>query len=489
MSRHNDNPVYKIDAGLPPISPPGPEPEPQIINNESQLFADDALVAHRRSVHRRLNRPRKQEAPILVPDREWEGQSILYGCIVEHEGVYRLYYKSKDWRSQEDTRGSRYGRSNICIAQSADPVEFAKEPIAGAVHEGTNIVVEEGIDDFTVHKDVDDPDPERRFKILSSYRNWWAGLTPATSPDGIRWTWGERVAVPYLGDRCSYWYDPIRKKHIAWSRNYQVLGSRVIFHRETDDFGDWSPREDTSDTRGGDYRGDTPWLAIAPDRYDHEETQIYGGYGFWYRSMYFAYVEMFHPHQQRIDTQLACSRDGLNWTRLCDRELFLRNGDHGEFDAYWVVPTFNPPLLKDGRLLIHYNGRPDPHITPGFNHVPPGMEGAFGLATLREDGFVSLDATGAEGVVETPTMRLPEKRSALEINCCPFKVRPGFAPMEVKVEILSADGVPLSAYGLYAVDDERVWYRIEPESPLPDLVRLRFRLTNARLYSFKFPEA
>jgi len=31
--RDSDNPVYEIDGNLPPIPPPGPEPEPHVIDN------------------------------------------------------------------------------------------------------------------------------------------------------------------------------------------------------------------------------------------------------------------------------------------------------------------------------------------------------------------------------------------------------------------------------------------------------------------------
>ena len=55
------------------------------LGNGSQLFVDDYLVAASASAHRRINRPEKQDEPILVPDRPWEGQGLCYGSLVEHE--------------------------------------------------------------------------------------------------------------------------------------------------------------------------------------------------------------------------------------------------------------------------------------------------------------------------------------------------------------------------------------------------------------------
>lgn len=488
-----DEAAYPIEQPLPmPAAMQSRVQEPVPLSNESQLFADDFLIAHRSSLHRRLNRPCKRPDPIMEPDLPWEGQGIVYGCVIElPDGSLRMYYRGNNRGGGMDfstfKRKHGYGKSPICVAVGTDGLAFERPAIQDAARDGTNIVLDDPIDDFTALQDGAAADPGQRFKLLASKGNWWAGLTPAVSPDGIRWEWGKENAVAYLGDRMSYWHDPVRQRHVAWSRHMQIHKRRVIFHRETEDFNDWSLNPDTSFTRSAGYSGNAPWLAIAPDCLDHPETQIYGGYAFWYRSLYFAYLEMFYVQQQRLDTQLACSRDGLTWTRLCDREVFLPNGEHGAFDAYWSVPTFNPPVVRDGRLLIHYNGRPDPHVTPGFNHVPPGMGGAFGVSELREDGFVSLDATGTEGVVETKPLRLPEQRVALEINCCPFNTRPGFAPMDLKVELLAEDGAHLAAYGLHPTDDpEKVWRRVDLDSTLPDTVRLRFRMTNGRLYAFRF---
>ena len=225
---------------------------------------------------------------------------------------------------------------------------------------------------------------------------------------------------------------------------------------------------------------------LAPDRFDHEQVQFYGGYAFKYQSLYLAYVEVYHLHLQRIDVQLASSRDGIAWRRLCDREVFLPNGRHGEMDAYWIVPTFNAPILKDGQLLIHYNGRSVPHSQPGFTFVPPGMDGSFSLATLREDGFVSLDATGTPGTLRTKVMEIEWPGRALEINCCPFNGKAGASPMSARLVVEDESGQAVAAYQVTAPpESSQVWHRIELDTGLPRRFRLAFTLQNTRLYSFR----
>ena len=452
---------------------------PIAINRESQLLVDDHLVARRESLFRRLNRPTKRPGPILSPETPEEGIGLYYGSVLEEEDSsdLRLYYisgHSYGTISFEQFRAERgHSTSPMFLARSTDGVTFSREPVAGSVFPGTHIVADENMDCLNVLHDPQDPDPSRRYKLLASKDNWPRGLTPATSPDGIHWTWGEDNAVAWFGDRCAYWYDPIRRTHVAWSRDYHVLPQRVIAQCETSDFGDW-----------GNLRENHPRVVLQADRLDHPSVEFYGGYAFWYRSVYLAYLEVYHMQQQRIDTQLCCSRDGRRWTRLCDRETFIPNGEHGEWDAYWVVPTFNPPILRDGELLIHTNGRPDPHPQPGFSASAPGFGGAFGLTTLREDGFVSLDATGRVGLLVTHPLTAEPGCRTLAINCCQFATRPGMEPMSAVVSLHAPDGEAIGVWEL-SYEPDRVWYAVELAATPPAGFHLEFRLQNCRLYSFK----
>jgi len=475
------DPVVKLDAkrvAAKTASAAGAKVDPLSINHESQLFIDDHLVESSTSLHRRLNKPVKEAEPFLTPCQPWEGQGLFFGTVIPHEGKYRLYYRSGHNTKLPNSKFQAergYSKSPMGLALSDDARHFTREPVEDAAIPGTNVVMNDLIDDFNIHRDDQETDPQKRFKLLCSRANWVNGLTPATSPDGIRWTFGEENAVINLGDRCSYWYDPIRQVHVAWSRCYPVYPGRAIVQKETADFDNWA-----------DPRKSHPALLMAPDRQDHPDTGIYGAYPFWYRSLYIAYVEVFYYHAQRIDTQLAYSRDGRNWTRLCDRDVFLSNGPHGSFDAYWAVPTFNPPILQDGQLLIHYNGRSQPHTAPGFKAVAPGSGGAFCLSTLREDGFVSLDATGNEGTLLSKPLALPEARKGIAINVCPFATHPGYDPMKVQLNIFSEEMECLESYLIEAPNTSKdVWRNIRFETELPPVVRLQFQMTNARLYSFR----
>ena len=455
---------------------------------------DDLLIEKTENVVKRLNRPRKYAGnPILVAERSWEGQGVLaYGSVLADStggtGTPRLRMWYRGW-----VQTGEAFHSPICLAESVDGVSWVK-PTFGAqdfgpeVHlppekgqplpplrgvPGTNIVWTLSHDCFAIDRDPDDP--PRRYKLLASAFDWWQGLTSAWSPDGIRWTLQKQYAVARLGDRCSYWYDPVRKKHVAWSRCWSLIPLRVIVQVESDDFENWGP----------------PLLAIQPDRYDREDIQLYGGGAFRYESMYLGYLEMYWVDSRRLDTQLISSRDGRRWERAGRRETFIDNGYHGEFDAYWAFPTSNPPIRIGDKLYIHYTGRPDPHAPP--RHVPPGMRGSIGLCTLRVDGFVSVDATGAEGTLTTKPIVF-EKGERLTVNACPMVGQSGYAPMQLRVEVLDETGCPVPGYGkddaiVVSGDrlDHEIRWRTRPS--LAELagrpLRLRFYLFNSRLYSFR----
>lgn len=474
--------LKRLDARLLAATPqpPSNDGKPIEVGRAHQLFVDDHLVDRCVLLHRRLSRPRKRAAPVLAPAFPWEGNGLTYGTAIPHEGRIRLYYHGMHTSAQSHAsfRAERgYTKTPIALALSEDGVHFSRKPLKGAALPRTNIVLNDVVDCFSPLKDEASADSGRRFKALGSFRDWEPGLTLASSPDGIRWTLGKEHAVADFGDRNSFWFDPRRKLYVAWSRCMRLYPTRVIVQMTTPDFDDWS-----------DPRRSFPKLVLMPDRHDHPQTQFYGGYAFWYHSLYLGYLEIYHRQHARLDTQLVSSRDGVTWRRLGDREPFLPNGDHGAFDSYWITPTFNPPISRGGKLLIHYHGHRLPHIQLGHMNPPVARHSCFGLATLREDGFVSLDATGIEGLLLTKPLAAPPASRGIEINVAPF-VKDAATPLRVRVDLLSASCRLLESHVLETPSTRPVlWQGVALKKNLPPTFRLLFRPTNARLYAFRVRE-
>jgi hypothetical protein len=120
-------------------------------------------------------------------------------------------------------------------------------------------------------------------------------------------------------------------------------------------------------------------------------------------------------------------------------------------------------------------------------HAPyKGGDGnrSIGLATLRVDGFVSLDASPMGGVVTTKPLTL--EGDGLFVNCVSDWGH-------VRVEVTDEDGRPVPRFGRDDCDDLRadgtrlaVSWRGRPDlrAVRGRAVRLRFHLQNARLYAF-----
>jgi len=108
-----------------------------------------------------------------------------------------------------------------------------------------------------------------------------------------------------------------------------------------------------------------------------------------------------------------------------------------------------------------------------------------GLATLRRDGFASLDAGGDRGEITTRPVRFGGKR--LFVNA---DVREG----SLRAEVLDVGGSPIEPFSLASCEPVRGkdgtaiaigWRGAADLSPVAGrAVRLRFEVTGGKLYSF-----
>ena len=134
-------------------------------------------------------------------------------------------------------------------------------------------------------------------------------------------------------------------------------------------------------------------------------------------------------------------------------------------------------LAVGDELRLYYAGY------DGYHDYLP-FHAAIGVATLRKDGFASLDGGDNPGTVTTK--RLKGLQGKLRLNC---EAGAGL----LQVEVLDADGRVVPGYKRMecaeprrdGVDQVVTWQEHE-ELPAGDApLRLRFHLKNASLYAFK----
>ncbi len=101
---------------------------------------------------------------------------------------------------------------------------------------------------------------------------------------------------------------------------------------------------------------------------------------------------------------------GRGWD-LCRPVLPL--GGEGTWDSHMTNPTLNPPIPEGDRLLVFYRGVSTKHASGQRSRE------AIGLATIRRDGWVSLE-TGHIREGQLVTHELPLRKTMileLNVNC------------------------------------------------------------------------
>ncbi len=447
----------------------GPVPPAQI-GRHRQLFVDDAMIADTSNVNLTLHQPNKhtvggKTAPVMVGDRPWETEVALYGTTFydEQEQVYKMWY-----RSLADT-------CYICYATSTDGVSWTKPTLNASSYQGsTDNNICGGFesfytDGFGVIKDMKDPDPSRRYKMLTYHGG--DKFAAMVSADGVNWSGPINSMTHQTGDVISMYYDEGLGKYVGLTKRY-VGGKRSRLITFSDDFENWT----------------APQVIMTPDGKDPATAHIYSHVGYEYEGMRIGYISVYDTATEKMDTQLVSSRDGLSWQRYRQRTSFLPLGEVGDFDSGMIIADGSGLVTKGGKIMIYYCGGNTDH---DGNVIGDGdAVFANGLATLRQDGFVSADAGAEGGTLTTVPFVLSAKQLAINATTSDGG--------SIRVEMLDANGQVIGGYELVdsssfsgdSLGAQVHWSGQDiSESLLGETVRLKFYLQDASLYSFWFTAA
>ena len=447
----------------------------------TQVFVDNHMIEEYVRVRRMVHQPQKY-GPVLLPEKPWEGSCVIvYGTVIRNPetGLYQMWYQTFSKLPPPEN-------TYICYAFSQDGIRWVKPRLGLVEYRGSrdnNIVLRgsfDVIDSPSVIYDPLEPDPDRRYKMLFYGRDGRRrGLYAAYSRDGIRWRLLEDPVAPEVGDRTNLMLDPFKEpRYVAYTRHPEMMRRhrrRVIYRSESWDFEDWSE----------------PELVLAPDLADSHDLQFYGMTAFPYGDMYLGFVQRLHTAEDRIDVELVWSRDNKSWYRVKPRSVFLPTGPEGGWDQAWVGIASNPPIRVGDRLWIFYEGRNASH-----GQRFPFPRGAIGLATLRLDGFVSINAGLVEGYLTTKAFTWPGGRLMVNLNAraCVGAAEGWPSCGYVRLEILDEDGEPIKGFTKEecrpftgdSVAHEFSWRSGKSIDELVgEKIRLRFYMVNAELYSFK----
>ena len=475
--------------------------EPTKITSAVQLFVDDHLVdtadGVRRAVHQWQKHP---DNPVLRPDQPWEyGANYLnaYGSVIydESEKIFKAWYWTMN---AEDSKVPTSNIKMMCYATSPDGIHWEKPYVGVYPFQGStenNIVLATSFEDinsnptlfsFGVIKTPWDPDPARLYKACFYERPPGAkyigpddGAWSAISPDGIHWTKSETPIMPETGDTIGFFYDSIHQRYVCFSKRY-VDGGRARYQCESEDFVNWTKSRQI----------------LKSDSEDDQPCDFYNNTGFIWGEMALGWLQVFYkhddPYKHRLVLELIHSRDGLNWSRMPGREPVLDVGPDGSWDRTNQSAATGTPIVVGDRMYVYYGG--DVRYHGPREGVELGVtRGQIGLGTLRLDGFVSMGATPSGGILTTKPLLLTLDRA--EGASVQLRLNVVSDNGHCQVELLDEAGNPIAGYGKedaddLVVDDVQTVATWKGESDLGELVRqpvrLRFHLTNARLYSFRF---
>ena len=480
-----------------------------LIVRGKQLFIDDHVIDDMQGARKQLNQPVKYENnPVLQRDKPWEKSGPGYGTIIydAEEKLFKAWYENWN-QDEEDTAALLY-------ATSVNGVEWHKEIVDK--ENGTNLVAPPDIHAFQasgIMKDRLETDPAKRYKMLFVCKPDGSAkslmTSAAYSADGIQWTaYPDLPIIPFSDTQgCPIW-DVKHRRYVALLR-FGPPNTRIVSRIESDDFLTWSPKVTVMRRTKMDGPLNTQFYQTAPFAYGN----YYFGVMAAYHNESLKPISKEAPWTDRKNLHLIYSRNGLTWSRVGKngaipaREL---NEDkdwkqialdavflpYGKRDKDWdwgtVSPIFTPePIIVNDEIWFYYTGidaknwwtwSGDP---PKLDPMPKEPNKGIGLAKLRVDGFVSIEAGPEMGTLTTkPLVFLGD---TLVVNA---NAKGG----SLVVEALDADGKVIEGFARadcapMTTDSVRhvVTWKGSPDCHLLQArpIKLRFYLKNAKLFSFE----
>ncbi len=485
----------RIDAFKPPeqTEPAKPyylekPPAVILIDVGRQLFVDDFLVDSTNLVRSFHKLELYEGNPIFRPEKPWEAK----GSYREYHGPYAMPFSDGVWYDPKDKLYKMWYMAGLlyatCYATSHDGLKWERPSLD--VVPGTNIVQSGNRDSATVWLDLDDPDPQRRYKMFRFEKTPRRGFVLHFSADGIHWSEEIRRTGPAY-DRTTAFYNPFRK---VWAYSIKGLHPKVDEHGPFQIRRYWETADLLTSPMWPKYESALLWAntdQLDPPLVDREPRRayIYDLDAVAYESLI---LGMFTIHQRYADQELGrpkkneiflgFSRDGFSWDRPWRKPLVGISDTRGDWKWGNVQPVGGCCLVVGDKLYVYFSGRAGSGRLPKEQSFWDG-DGSTGIGFLRRDGFASMDTGSGEGTLLTRPVR--------------FSGRHLFVNADVRgtlqVEVLDDKGAAVPGFGrddcvpgkgdktLQAVS----WKSGKDLSALAGKpVRFRFHLADGKLYSF-----
>jgi hypothetical protein len=465
-------------------------PEVIPIDVGRQLFVDDFLVEST-DLRRIFHQAEKYEGnPVFEAETEEEKKrnEVVYlgqgGVFYDPaEKLFKMFYTA-GWRGP------------LAVATSPDLKTWTRPDLG---RHGGNILLPEGAawgdgegttagTDNAIWYDIAAADPKERIKFLTCWSHvpkdqQVPGITHSLQiSDGVTWSKpvpGSTAAADYG----SIFFNPFRNRWVQSIKQGSSRG-RCRHYVESENFLDGADWSNAVYWTNADHL-DLPEPATTYPG-GGETPQLYSLAAVAYESLMIGMHQIHRGPNNRIcdegkfpkltDLELGFSRDGFHWDRP-DRRGFIRGErERGAWDRAYLHTTTGIFIVLGDRLVFPYCAYSG-DAGGGKRDMYGG--GAIGLASLRRDGFASMEAEAAAGTLTTRPLRFSGKHLFVNVDNPQGGLR---------VELLDKSGAVVAVSD--SVADDSTIRRVAWEG-MDDLaafagkpMRFRFHLTQGALYAF-----
>ena len=510
-------PKVTLEAG-PPLLFGKTAPANAVIDlgSRKHVFIDDAMVARSEGITWTPNPPKRMEK---VAD-EVRGHLTM---VEDETGLLRLYYRGPD--------------DYLAVMTSRDGVHWEKPDTGHGVIKGAkNIALPQSVGLGVVLIDPNGP-PETRYKYVSGIR--FHSICLFTSKDGFWFERAETAVLPFsAGSQSALYYDDQRQVYVAHHRSGYgetpggATQRRFVISEVKDLFEPWPferitaerTREvaktmkvrsneldpwflDNGPLAPAGFGLELPTIMAADDKTDPVGTDIYVTKAQkypWAPDTYVAFPAVyFHyagdgpaarqilarPARKRgsgvVETQIAVSRDGLEWKRY-PRPAYVGLGGDGSNAEHMLYMTHG--MVKRGNEIWQFVGG---HGGSGTGYHSPYIKtkpAPLYRYVQRLDGFIAAEAAYTGGTLTTKPFRFDGSRLELNINTGAV----GYA----QAGFLDENGRPVPGY---SVDDcvyingdfiaepvEWLGAGTDVSKLAGKTVRLVLRMRSAKLFAMQF---
>jgi hypothetical protein len=484
---------------------------------QKQLLVDDHVIAEKYNITRELGKVRKYGIVLeptlptdFIPPKGQRGDGDYERALKSGKkpdgsrialdfGFYTtVLWNEKDQKFQMWYMSWRM--AGVGYAESKDGINWIK-PMVGK--DGKNNIVHLSQSfSCTIDPTVPWGHPEKYKAAFDSNQDRVCQTCLAYSSDGIHWSeYNDGKPVTHRAADCfdQISWDPIIKKYRLICRTdiggqggtKEYRSARIMVHDKGNDL----------------MNHPTAWKTIADKIVVDDPMKEKNPWGnprlqlnfmtCWiYEGVYFAPMNVYtmdesgffdgFDYQKRheedvLDFYIGTSRDGVNFDKswIHARKPLVPRGPAGSFDKDGIFPPSVFITHKDEHWIFYG--------AASERHYSIGRDMKIGLAKLRLDGFICLEAKDTPGTVVTKAFELEGDK--LEVN---VDAKDGW----VQIELLDENSKVIPVFSGKAakqykgVDKLRLKPQWKSGGDLSQLkgktVKLRFTFQNARLYSFSF---